>query len=181
MPDQLVQPSFARKIFRVGFEVVGNILNAFRDERNLHGGGAGVVRTRLEFADDVFSVLHGKYHCIVHLDCNLPTKHSLSQGIPSRRPIFSCFNFLYFVKYNLLYQIKRTKNIRPFFVPFYFIQYSKNQRPVPQKNVRPRGSGRTQGVLVGGLETHVKKRNPNKARRIALYCRFPHRIAYGNL
>ena len=67
LTDQFVKASFAGEIFRVGFEVVRDILDAFRDERNLHSGGAGVVGAGLEFADDVFSVLHGKYHFFVHL------------------------------------------------------------------------------------------------------------------
>lgn len=68
LTDQFVKASFARKIFRVGFEVVRNILDAFRNERDLDSGRAGIVGAGLEFADDVFSVLHGKYHFFVHLD-----------------------------------------------------------------------------------------------------------------
>ena len=37
-------------------------MNSFGDQGNLDGRGTGVVGAGLEFADDVFSVLHGKYH-----------------------------------------------------------------------------------------------------------------------
>ena len=67
LADQFVQAPFAGEIFRIGFEVIGNIADAFSNQSNLHGGGAGVVGAALKFADDVFSVLYGKYHFILHL------------------------------------------------------------------------------------------------------------------
>ena len=67
LADQFVKTGFACKVFRIGFEVIGNILNSFRNQRNLHGGRAGIIGAGLEFTDDVFSVLVRKYHFFVHL------------------------------------------------------------------------------------------------------------------
>ena len=67
LADQFVQAAFAGEVFRVGFEVIGNVADAFGNQSNLHGGGAGVVGAALKFADNVFSVLYGKYHFILHL------------------------------------------------------------------------------------------------------------------
>jgi hypothetical protein len=66
LPDQFEEPAARVMILRVGFEVFGQVIDAFAENRHLNFGGAGVRVVRTVAPDERVFLVFRQCHVVLH-------------------------------------------------------------------------------------------------------------------